>query len=60
MSVWTDSLDNFVMGSSVSSISNIPQLLHIHACIVWGLESGPVSGRSSRDIDLSLTLLQQV
>jgi hypothetical protein len=29
--------------------SIIPPLLHIHSCIIWGMDNGPVSGRSSTE-----------
>jgi hypothetical protein len=29
-----------------SPVSIIPLLLHIHACIIWGIDNGPVSGCS--------------
>jgi hypothetical protein len=32
-----------------SSVSIIPPLLHIHSCIIWGMDSGPVSGHSSTE-----------
>jgi hypothetical protein len=32
-----------------SSVTTIPPLLHIHSCIIWGTDNGPVSGRSSTD-----------
>jgi hypothetical protein len=28
-------------------VSVTPPLLHIHSCIIWGLENGPVSRRTS-------------
>jgi hypothetical protein len=30
-----------------SSVNIIPPLLHIHSCITWGMDIGPVSGSSS-------------
>jgi hypothetical protein len=33
-----------------SPVSIIPPLLHIHSCVIWGLDSGPVSDRSSAEI----------
>jgi hypothetical protein len=30
-------------------VSIIPPLLHIHSCIIWGMDKGPVSYRSSRE-----------
>jgi hypothetical protein len=30
-----------------SPVSIIPPLLHIHSCIIWGMDKGSVSGRSS-------------
>jgi hypothetical protein len=29
-----------------SPVSIIPPLLHIHTCMIWGLDNGPASGRS--------------
>jgi hypothetical protein len=33
-------------------VNIIPPLLHIHSCIIWGLDYGPVSGRSSVETGL--------
>jgi hypothetical protein len=39
----------FTPSPSVSPVIIIPPLLHIHSCIVWGLDNEPVSGRSSTE-----------
>jgi hypothetical protein len=37
-----------------SPASIIPPLLHIHSCIMWGLDSGLVRGRNSADIQINV------
>jgi hypothetical protein len=32
----------FSPSPSVSPVSIIPPLLHIHSCIIWGMDNGPV------------------
>jgi hypothetical protein len=35
---------NFSPSHSVSPVSIIPPLLHIHPYIIWGIDNGPVNG----------------
>jgi hypothetical protein len=37
----------FSPSSLVSPANIIPPLLHIHSCIIWGMDNGAVNGRSS-------------
>jgi hypothetical protein len=44
----TKPVTGFYPSPSVSFLVNIiPPMLHIYSCIIWGMDIGPVSGRSS-------------
>jgi hypothetical protein len=34
---------------SFSPVSSIPPMLHIYSCIIWGVDNGTVSDRSSTE-----------
>jgi hypothetical protein len=39
----------------LSPVSIIPPLLHIHSCIIWGMDNGPVSGPVPHGRSLTLS-----
>jgi hypothetical protein len=39
----------FLLVLRFSPVSIIPPLLHIHSCIIWEMDRGPVSGRSATE-----------
>jgi hypothetical protein len=41
----SDTGTGFCSNPSVSPVSIIPPLLHIHSCIIWRMENGPFSGQ---------------
>jgi hypothetical protein len=49
----------FLRGLRFYPVSIIPQLLYTHSCIMCGMDSGPVSGRSSAET-WSLSLLHNI
>jgi predicted metalloprotease len=42
----SDTGTGFSPSPSFSPVNIIPLLLHIHSCIIWGVDNGPVSGRN--------------